>query len=521
MLHYRFQNYEEFKQLFGFVKHNDGTCNRKNKILLAYIKNKELLHDAATNNHYDLLHLSDMAELESVLKYEFRKSGETDAHLRNKLHLMGNIYYSAIYETDENKGICEDGDTKAIRYRNCKTGKIFKMKAGKLYRTLLLETVFGQKLPVQVVTYLAEKFALEWQTYVIGRTPKNKLYVNRDFKRIYSSSSCEGDFFSCMVNKEYYEFYENSVDASAAYLENEEGKVIARCVIFNEVKDQDGNVWRLAERQYASDDSLILKQTLVDALIREGHIDGYKKVGAGCGDAQAFVDIRGESLANKKFWIKCDLDWEDSLSYQDSFKHYDIYERVADNYGSGSLSLDITDGSLEEEDNRAYDNYHNYDCDEVRTVYVHGREYCCDVENLEDFIYIDKSGEYHHIEDVCHCPVCDVYFLGTDGCDSEITGNSYCCEECMDKEEDEYKEMHWYYSDYDGEYYKNQKDITYYYHWNPDKCEYEECSISVKTSQRLLEQGNLHLFNEELYDTIDKKTIRLHDVEFEDAEIAV
>ena len=28
--------------------------------------------------------------------------------------------------------------------------------------------------------------------------------------------------------------------------------VIARCIIYNEVKDQDGNKWRLAERQYAS-----------------------------------------------------------------------------------------------------------------------------------------------------------------------------------------------------------------------------------------------------------------------------
>ena len=28
-----------------------------------------------------------------------------------------------------------------------------------------------------------------------------------------------------------------------------EGKIIARCIIFNEVKDQDGKIWRLAERQ--------------------------------------------------------------------------------------------------------------------------------------------------------------------------------------------------------------------------------------------------------------------------------
>ncbi len=54
-----------------------------------------------------------------------------------------------------------------------------------------------------------------------------------------------------MVDKEQHSFYENAVNASAAYLENEEGKIIARCIIFNEVKDQDGKIWRLAERQYS------------------------------------------------------------------------------------------------------------------------------------------------------------------------------------------------------------------------------------------------------------------------------
>ena len=101
----------------------------------------------------------------------------------------------------------------------------------------------------------------------MGKLPKNKLYVNQDFKRIYSSDCCEGDFYSCMVDKGYHNFYKYSVNASAAYLENEEGKVIARCIIYNEVEDQDRKIWRLAERQYSSGTNEILKRALVDALM--------------------------------------------------------------------------------------------------------------------------------------------------------------------------------------------------------------------------------------------------------------
>lgn len=142
-----------------------------------------------------------------------------------------------------------------------------------------------------------------------------------------------------MVDKGFHTFYENAVNASAAYLENEDEKIIARCIIYNEVHDQHDKVWRLAERQYSTDCNDILKRALVDALIRDGHIDGYKKIGAGCGDSQAFVDNEGNSLSHLKLSISCDLDYGDTLSYQDSFKSYDEYERVATNFGEGDIGL--------------------------------------------------------------------------------------------------------------------------------------------------------------------------------------
>lgn len=86
--------------------------------------------------------------------------------------------------------------------------------------------------------------------------------------------------------------------------------------------DQHGKKWRLLERQYASNKDDTLKRLLIDKLIHGEYIDGYKVIGASCSDADAFVDISGNSLKNKKFEIDCRLDIRDTLSYQDSFKWY-------------------------------------------------------------------------------------------------------------------------------------------------------------------------------------------------------
>lgn len=507
MLYYNFKNYEEFNALFGIVKHGNNSENRKNKILLAYLKDKNLLHQAVAGNDYSFLHISSMAELEQRMQNEILISGNEDESLPYELHLMGKTYYSIIYETDGNDGLCEDGDSKCVRYHNHRTGKIFKMKAGKLYRHLILETEFGKTLPEQVVTYLCEEFAAKWQAFTMGRLPKNKLYVNQEFERIYSSKYCEGDFCSCMVDKGYHGFYEKSVNASAAYLENEKGKIIARCIIFNEVKDQDGKVYRLAERQYATGDNHILKRALADALIRGGYIDGYKKVGASCNEANAFVSINGDSLSDRKFRIACDLDWDDDLSYQDSFKSYSMSARIADNYCYGDIDLGITEGSLNNaEEDSCYDNYHGYDCDETVLVYVHGEEYDCDSDNLGDFVWIDSEGEYHHRDDVSECPECGGYFLKSETCYSEVTDDNYCCEECREKAEKEYKEDNWHYSDYDGEYFEEEDDIAYYWRWNREKEEYEKKTISVSSLRSLLYSDDFFEFDNECFDRVNPAT---------------
>ena len=104
----------------------------------------------------------------------------------------------------------------------------------------------------------------------------------------------------------------------------------------------------MLERQYSSNEDNTLKRLLIDKLIQGKYIDGYKTGGASCSDADAFVDIDGNSLRDRKFEIKCRLSEEDTLSYQDSFKWYDYEERKAYNYkhSADDYLLDTTDRNL-------------------------------------------------------------------------------------------------------------------------------------------------------------------------------
>lgn len=39
-----FKNYDEFKKIFAIVEHGNGVKSRKNKILLAWLKDRKFLH---------------------------------------------------------------------------------------------------------------------------------------------------------------------------------------------------------------------------------------------------------------------------------------------------------------------------------------------------------------------------------------------------------------------------------------------------------------------------------------------
>ena len=516
MLYYNFYGYEGFKACFGLEKRDNGTVVRKNRILLGHLKNPALLTYCREHNDYALLRICDMADLQKKTVEAILSSGKNDEKLPHKVELIGETYYSSKYETDEFRGLCEDLDKHSIRYINVERNRVFKMRAGKFMRELILETEIGKLLSPCVVNWIAgDVFTQHWCTYTHGYTSGIELHVNDEFEKIYDSDYCKGDFNSCMVDRNRTSFYRDSVKSKAAYITDKTGLIVARSILFTEVTDQDGRKWRLLERQYSSEGDDALKRLLVDKLIQEDYIDGYKVIGASCHDANSFVDVCGNSLSDRKFEIDCDLDMEDTLSYQDSFKWYGYNQNKAYNYENSSFSytLDTTDLNLygdtdedEDEDESLWDEYHQYDCDDTTLCYLHGNEINVDSENLDDFVWIESKEEYHHKDDCVCCDNCGENLLEDDAEYSEVTEEHYCCKECMEKAEDEFKRKNWYYSEYDGEWYEDYTDITRINIWNESEGIYEEKSISIDTLDGLIENEDVWEFGEDVFDKVNPST---------------
>ena len=316
-----------------------------------------------------------------------------------------------------------------------------------------------------------------------------------------------------MVDKDRTSFYHDAVKAKAAYITDKTGLIVARAVLFTDVTDQDGKKWRLLERQYSSGGDDILKRLLVDKLIQEKHIDGYKIVGASCHEANAFVDTEGNSLSDRMFEIDCELDEEDTLSYQDSFKWYCYSRNKAYNYenSNSSYNLDTTDLNLygdtdDEEDGGEWDSYHQYYCDDTRLCYRNGIEIRVDSDNLDDFVWIESRQEYHYENDCVCCDECGTDILEDDAMYSEVTEEYYCCKKCMEKAEDEFKRKNWYYSEYDEAWYESLGDITCIHIWNESEGIYEEKSISIDTLDGLIENEDVWGFGEDVFDKVNPST---------------
>lgn len=516
-----FSNYEEFQEIFG-VRVFDGKKARKNKILLSLIKDRKLFKESVKHGDLTLFSFKNLVDLRNYLLHKITVSGAKSKKLNHQIQLLGRYYYSNKYSLDSMNGICEDGTPNAVRYVNHENGRVFKMKCGKFMKHLILSTKFGSTLPETIQIWLMEEFNMEWQAHAIGVLPKNKLYINDNFADIYDSERLKGydedsdAFVSCMVDKGYHSFYHNAVKAKAAYLEDEKGKIIARCIIFPEVEDENGKIWRYAERQYSYKCNDIYKRALIDALIQAGEIDCFKKIGVSCHEPNAIIDIYGNSLSDKKFKIDCDLGWDSTLSYQDTFKYFSMYHEEAYNYDAGDYSLEVTEGSLANADEESdpepdeYDSYHDRDAWSVCTVYYHGNEETCDVDDREDFCLF--NGKWYHEDDLVSCPKCGERMLNPDYYDNEdglyysdITKKSYCSEDCREVEEEEYKEEHWFHSDYDGEYYPYANDITTYMNYNCITGEYDEKTISKDSFFDRLESGELFEWGGRYFDVINEE----------------
>lgn len=503
---YPIKNYEDFKEMFV---REDG--RRKNAVLLAWYKSKPMMNwirekmKDADNHHARALakgfNVHTMSELKDYVMWMLRNNIDyyRSGTMNESIWVYNYGWYgSDLYSTDRS-GLCLDRDYRSYRYVRKDNRRPFKMKMGRLFNHCIDCTTLKDILPNPVRLWICEEIQRDWEAYARAEMPEPdglELHVDDDFAKIYSSSYLKGDFGSCMTNRGFHTFYTDAVKAKAAYLTNEEGMVMARCVIFTECEDMEtGEIVRLAERQYSSDGKEVLKQDLITALIRGGHIDGYKKIGAGCGESNAFLSKDGESWSDRHFKISCDLDYGDALSYQDSFKWYDIDVNEAYNWdedcGGDELELATTAGSLP---GRNYDDYHGrYTNDDVVDVYF-GRWMCCSDEELDDFIYVEGDG-YIHEDYVVRCEECGEYFRDGCGYYSEITEESYCCEDCRDEAERRYKEENWTYSEYDDEYFEDEDDVTTLKRGSCD-----EVSISRYSAERLLCNGDAICINGKYYD---------------------
>lgn len=427
----RVKNYEEFKQLFI---REDG--KRKNRVILDMWLDKAFNEYIKTQPMLSVLkQVRTMADLFTLCDY-FVSRTSTGAHIHN---IFDRVYRSELYMSDGN-GLCVDGDFRGYRYYNVERQAIFKMKIGKMYKHFIDGSEFGKHLPESVKLYMCEEMTTKWMAYTQSKCANMELYVDDKFHKIYDSEYYDGDFHSCMTDGDNYHFYEDAVDAQAAYLMNGEGRIVARCVIYTNAKDEDGKVWRLAERQYSANGDEVYKRLLIQSLINGGHIDAYKKVGAGCHDPLLWLDVNDNPLPNPKFSIRCVLSNGDYISYQDSFKWYDYSKDTAYNYNPGGLDelLSSTDETFE---GGAYDSWHEeYTDDELVEVWSSGHRYMCSEERLGDFRWVEGACEYHHEDDVVWCECCDVYVLNDYAYYSEITDEYYCCEECMNDAEAAYSE---------------------------------------------------------------------------------
>lgn len=502
---YPFRNYEDFKELFV---REDG--RRKNAVLLAWYKSKPMLDwirkKMEREGSYAALELSrgfTLKSMEALKSYviwlmkSYIDYGRS-AYMSDTIWIYNRGWFASdMYRTDRD-GLCLDRDYRSHRYIRKDNGREFKMKMGRLFSHCIDCSMIADILPREVRLWMCEEIQQEWEMYTRAEMPPVddcKLVVNDDFARIYNSRYLVGDFGSCMTNRGHHTFYTDSVKAKAAYLERGDGLILARCVIFTEVTDEEtGEVFRLAERQYSYSGQDIYKQDLIRLLIAGGHIDGYKKIGAGCGEANAFLDLNGNSMAERLFSIVCTADEGSTISYQDSFKWYDMDRHKAYNYSEDNCdwNLDTTDEHL---DGGEYDEYHDrYTHNDLQEVY-YGRWMMCDAEELDDFHYIEGEGYIH--DDYCTlCPHCEKYFRDGNGEYSHLTDFDYCCESCREAAEQTYREEHWAYSEYDDEYFEDEADVTSFV----DECG-DTVSISVDSMDRLLDSGECVMVNGRCYNS--------------------
>ena len=121
----------------------------------------------------------------------------------------------------------------------------------------------------------------------------------------------------------------------------------------------------------------------------------------------------------------------------------------------------------------------------MRVCYYHGEEINVDVDNLEDFIYVESEGEYHHKDDVTRCDACGEWLVKEDATYNSDAEAYFCDDQCEAK----YIKENFYYSEYDDDYFHNKDDITSIQTWDEETQSYKQISISCLSRGYLIREG--------------------------------
>lgn len=293
------------------------------------------------NDCQDAVDVDDLQGVVNFVGKRFRDnawdSPNVRIHVKGKVSDLSDKYIyakSEVYKTDDRNGVCADGDPLSVRYVKLDANRVFKMKCGKFFRRLVDET--QPTLPENVRVYFSEQLSAMFR---LGHADSKRytLTLDRDFEQIYSAHS---EFGSCMNDKGQWKFYrDSSPDAQAAGLW-ENGKLVARCVVFLATDDDSGEQFRLAERQYGKNDEV--KRHLVYLLAEQGKIDGHKQFGSSYSDIRRYVLLDGTDLSSRHLYVRCTAKPGDICSFQDGFIYLNFDDELARNWSGPNYDVNLS-----------------------------------------------------------------------------------------------------------------------------------------------------------------------------------
>lgn len=347
--------------------------------------------------------------------------------------------------------------------------------AAALYKDAL-RSIFADTIPEVVANRAAELFADEWKSYVLSLAGNEfELVIDNDFEKIYSSYNCLGNFGSCMTDSGFEAMYHAFEGAKACYLENRDGNVVARAVIWEYAYDLRGEEYYIyLDRQYSSDGRRDLKELLItkvkELYKKENFL--YKPSDCECTDSCRIYTKEGERFINAAWLrVKSSLTADDTVCYMDTFKFLDLssgncYTQTPEGNTANIALLETTNGEIEldrewseyEQEyisrNEAvysewYDDYiwdyhavwsarlHSYiDKNDTALIRINGDFYTEDDSNV---VYIEYDGEYHLMDDegIVFCEDTGIYTLNDNAFYYEPDDSWYEYAENMPSDEDE------------------------------------------------------------------------------------